>query len=95
MTAVLLPFSFVLAQSYIHLAILIGSLLFVLLVELLNTALEAIANHITLMEQPLIGKAKDAGSAAVFLAIFIATLVWMGALFDWFASQGLVQQLSK
>lgn len=53
-----------------------GSVLLVWLVELLNTALETLADVVTLEQHPLIGRAKDIGSAAVMLSLLLAGLVW-------------------
>lgn len=56
--------------------LLLSSLVFVLLAELVNTALEVIVNRISEEQHPLSGKAKDIGSAIVFLALVNAGLVW-------------------
>ena len=64
--AVLLPFSFVLAQSVSHWAMLIVTLLLLLLVELLNSAIEAITDRVGTEYHVLSGRAKDTASAAVF-----------------------------
>lgn len=61
-------------------ALLIGSLLLVLIVELLNSAIEANTDHISLEQHPLAKHAKDMGSAAVFLAIVNALCIWAGVL---------------
>lgn len=55
---------------------LIGSLLLVLVVELLNSAVEAVADAVTLEHHPLIGRAKDLGSAAVMLSLAMAGMTW-------------------
>ncbi len=57
-------------------AILIASLVFILLVEILNSALEAVVDRHGDDIHELSGRAKDMGSAAVFLAFIIAGLVW-------------------
>ncbi len=59
---------------------LIAIVVFVLVVELLNTAIEKLADVITPAHDPRIGRIKDMGSAAVALAILIAGLVWLLAL---------------
>jgi diacylglycerol kinase (ATP) len=51
--------------------------LLVLIVELLNSALEAALDRISLEDHPLIGRAKDIGSAAVFVALLNAAAVWV------------------
>jgi len=60
--------------------LLIGSLLLILIVELLNSSIEANTDHISLEQHPLAKRAKDMGSAAVFLAIVNAACVWVGVL---------------
>jgi diacylglycerol kinase (ATP) len=57
-------------------ALLIGSLLLVLIVELLNSAVEATVDRISRKHHKLSGRAKDMGSAAVYLAILLAVTVW-------------------
>jgi len=60
-----------------------GSLLFVLLTELLNTGIEEVANKITRDFAPEIKVAKDCGSAAVLIATLIAAAVWGITLWEW------------
>lgn len=55
---------------------LVGSVLLVWIVELLNSALEALADAVTLQRDPLIGRAKDLGSAAVLVSIALALVTW-------------------
>lgn len=57
-------------------ALLIGSLLLVLVVELINTALESAIDRISLERHPLSKRTKDAGSAAVLLALINAACIW-------------------
>ncbi len=57
-------------------AILIASLIFILLVEILNSAIEAVVDRHGDEHHELSGRAKDMGSAAVFLAFIITALVW-------------------
>lgn len=57
-------------------ALLIGSVLLVIIVELLNSAIEAAVDHISLERHPLAQRAKDIGSAAVFVALAGAAVVW-------------------
>jgi diacylglycerol kinase (ATP) len=56
---------------------LIAVLLLVLIVELLNSALETAVDYISTEHHPLAGRAKDIGSAAVFLSLLLAALVWL------------------
>lgn len=57
---------------------LVGSVLLVLMAELLNSAVEAIVDKTTPELHPLAGRAKDMGSAAVLVAMAIAAMVWLG-----------------
>ena len=73
---VLLPLGLWLGPGGIGKALLAGSVLLVLVVELLNSALEAVVDRIGLERHELSGRAKDLGSAAVACAIGLAALVW-------------------
>ncbi len=68
--------SFALDVSALERCALIVSLLQILLVETLNTAIETTIDRIDLERHPLSGLAKDLGSAAVFISLTIATVVW-------------------
>ncbi len=57
-----------------------GSVVAVWIVELLNSAIEALADAISLERHPLLGRAKDIGSAAVMLALLFTGLVWVVVL---------------
>jgi len=61
-------------------ALLFSSLQLILIVELLNSAVEANTDHISLERHPLAKRAKDMGSAAVFLSLVLAGGVWTAAL---------------
>jgi len=80
-SVILLPIALWISQSFVEAAILIGSLVFVLFVELLNSAIETVADAITLDDHRLIARAKDLGSAAVLLAIALAVLTWLTVIF--------------
>lgn len=75
-TLILLPLSVIIADSLAMWTALVVSWLLVMLVELLNSAIEAVVDRIGCEHHPLSGKAKDIGSAAVLLALIIAALVW-------------------
>ncbi|WJG09902.1 diacylglycerol kinase [Aliiglaciecola sp. LCG003] len=79
----LTPLSFILAQSRMHWLMLIASILFMLFAEIVNSALEALSDSVTLEHNVLIGRAKDLGSSAVFIALSLLALVWGEALFCW------------
>lgn len=74
---VLIPLAFLLAGSHIDLILLIGSCLLVLLIEIINSAIEAVVDLVCGEERhELAGRAKDMGSAAVFMSQVIVVLVW-------------------
>jgi diacylglycerol kinase (ATP) len=62
---------------------LIGSLVFLLIVELLNTAIEELSDRVNLEHDPAIKRVKDMGSAAILLALFIAGALWLWVAFVW------------
>lgn len=59
---------------------LIGVLFFILIIELLNTAIEKLADRVTSDTDPLIKRTKDMGSAAIFLSLISAGAVWLWIL---------------
>jgi diacylglycerol kinase (ATP) len=77
-----LPLSFLVATNvWIWLA-LVASVLFVLAIEFLNTAVERLCNHVTPERHEAIRVTKDLASTAVFFALLLAGLVWIVALLD-------------
>jgi diacylglycerol kinase (ATP) len=68
------------APSMAWYAAMIGSLLVLLAIELLNTAIEKLADYVTLERHVEIRKIKDFGSAAVFCGICLAGLIWLAAI---------------
>ncbi len=78
---VMVPFGLWLGRSAVEYALLFSSLLLVLIVELVNSAIEAIVDRISVQQHPLSGRAKDIGSAAVFLSLFYVALVWGSVLY--------------
>jgi len=68
--------------SLLERALLFSVLMLILIVELINSAIEANTDHISLERHPLAKRAKDMGSAAVFLAIVVAVAVWVGVLWQ-------------
>jgi diacylglycerol kinase (ATP) len=78
--AIAVPLSFVVATGAWQGVVLIAVVLLILLVELLNTALEKLADAVTTAPDPAIGRIKDMGSAAVGLALLIAGLTWIAAI---------------
>ncbi|MFC7412018.1 diacylglycerol kinase [Larsenimonas suaedae] len=75
---VLFPISFWLADTMMQWMMLMMSALFVISVELLNSAIEAVVDRIGLEKNELSGRAKDFGSAAVLTASLMAATVWGG-----------------
>lgn len=77
---VLLPASFWLGRSWIEVALLAGSVLLVMIVELLNTGIETAIDRIGPEWHDLSKRAKDMGSAAVLLALVLAAGIWLAAI---------------
>jgi diacylglycerol kinase (ATP) len=73
---VLVPTAVWLGQTAVERALLIGSCLLVLIVELLNSGIEAIVDRVGLEPHRLSGQAKDLGSAAVFLSLLLVLVIW-------------------
>ena len=82
---ILLPAAFWLGDGAVERALLAGSVLLVLIVELLNTAVEYTVDRIGTDHHRLSGRAKDMGSAAVLLSLFICALTWGGISWERFA----------
>ena len=72
----LLPAALLLPVSALERLILVVSMLFVIVVELLNSAIEATVDRISAERHPLAGQAKDMGSAAVLVALVMSLLCW-------------------
>jgi diacylglycerol kinase (ATP) len=81
LSIILLPISFWLASSVLHWALLVSTLLIILIVELLNSAIEALTDRVSTERHVLSGRAKDMGSAAVTLSLMILTIVWGASLY--------------
>ena len=79
---ILIPTALILSVSSIVRIILVGSVFLVLIIELLNTGIEAVINRISTEQHHLSRIAKDAGSAAVFVASLNLVFVWGTVLFD-------------
>ncbi|MDF7651643.1 diacylglycerol kinase [Pantoea sp. Acro-805] len=62
--------------------LMIGSVVLVIIVEILNSAIEAVVDRIGQERHPLAGRAKDMGSAAVLLTIILAIFVWIAVLWS-------------
>jgi len=74
--AIAIPVALLLPTSILGKVLMITSVLLVLIIELLNSALEAAVDHTSLEQHPLAKRAKDIASAAVLLSIVNAVVVW-------------------
>ncbi len=72
-----IPLAFYVSVAGVETALLVGSWLFVLVTELLNSAIETVVDRIGTEHNTLSGRAKDLGSAAVFVACFNCVVVWL------------------
>lgn len=81
---VLLPLSFWLGASWVEVALLAGSVIAVLVIELLNTGIETAIDRIGPEWNHLSKRAKDMGSAAVLLALLLCAGIWAAALWQRF-----------
>lgn len=76
-----------LAPSLLFGVLMAGAILLVWAVEMLNSAIEALADAISTARHPVLGRAKDFGSAAVMFCLLLAALVWGAALYARFLAQ--------
>lgn len=81
--AVLLPAAWQLGRTWAEMALLVGAVMAVWVVELLNTAVESVVDRIGPEWHALAKRAKDLGSAAVLLTLLFAGGVWAAALWTW------------
>jgi diacylglycerol kinase (ATP) len=81
LSALLIPAAFFLPAGGVGKALMIAAVLLVLIVELLNSAVEAAVDRISLENHKLAKRAKDIGSAAVFLSLLNVPVVWLLVLF--------------
>ena len=82
----LIPLAFWLGRGWVETALLGGSVLIVLMVELLNTGIEAAIDRIGPERHDLSKRAKDMGSAAVLLSLLLCSGIWVAALYQRFAA---------
>ncbi len=80
LAAVMIPLTFVLDVTQTHRMLMIASVLLVMIIELINTAVEAVVDRIGPENHELAGRAKDTGSAAVLFSLVLATYIWIEAL---------------
>ncbi len=84
--AVMIPAALWLGAGWIEFSLLAGSVLIVMIVELLNTGIEAAIDRIGPEWHELSKRAKDMGSAAVLLSLILCGGIWLGALFHRFSA---------
>ena len=78
----LLPLSFVIGRTWVETALLAGSVMLVLIVELLNSAIEAAVDRVSTELHDLSKRAKDIASAAVMLSLLLCAGIWCAALWS-------------
>jgi len=83
---VLVPSAFWIGPDWVTRVLLVGSVVAVLVVELLNTSIESVVDRVGPEWHDLSKRAKDMGSAAVLLALLLCGGVWISALWRWWAS---------
>lgn len=81
LSLVLIPLAFYLEAEALHRILMVGSVMLVLIVELLNSAVEAVVDRVSIERHALAKRAKDIGSAAVLLALINLGIVWGLILF--------------
>lgn len=82
LVVILAPAAFWVGENLLQITLLLASLVAVLIVELLNSAIEAVADAVTLENNELIGRAKDLGSAAVLLSLISTGALWVALLIN-------------
>lgn len=87
LVVLLFPLAFWLGRTWIEVALLASSLMLVLIVELLNSGIEAAIDRVSFELHDLSKHAKDMASAAVFLSLMLCAGVWLAALWQRFATQ--------
>lgn len=82
LAVIMVPAAFWLGRTLLETVILLATVMLVLVTELLNSAVEAVADALTVEPHPLIGRAKDLGSAAVMITLIFAGIVWLSVIAD-------------
>ena len=80
LAAIAIPLAIFLGRTGVDRALMVGSILLVLIVEILNSAVEAVVDKASPEKHELAKRAKDMGSAAVFLALLNAAVIWLCVL---------------
>lgn len=76
LSLILIPLAFYLEAEALHRILMVGSVMLVMIVELLNSAVEAVVDRVSIERHALAKRAKDIGSAAVLLALINLGIVW-------------------
>lgn len=76
LAAILIPLAFWLPATHIGKALMIGSVLLVIMIELINSAIEATVDRISLENHDLAKRAKDIGSSAVLVSLINVVIIW-------------------
>jgi len=84
LAVVMLPLAFWVGRSWVEVALLVGSVMLVLIVELLNSGIEAAIDRVSFEIHDLSKRAKDLASAAVLLSVLLCAGVWLAALWQRF-----------
>lgn len=82
LSLVLIPLAFWIGGTAVEIMILVIAVLQILIVELVNSAIEAVVDRISKERHPLSGQAKDLGSAAVMISLLIAGIVWITLIYQ-------------
>lgn len=82
LAALMFPLAFWLGRGWVEVALLAGSLMLVLIVELLNSGIEAAIDRVSYELHDLSKRAKDLASAAVFLSLLLCAGIWLAALWQ-------------
>lgn len=84
LAAILVPAAFWIGHGWVEIAMLAGSIVLVMIVELLNSGIEAVVDRVSFELHDLSKRAKDLASAAVFLSLLLCGCVWAAALWHRF-----------
>jgi len=86
LAVLLIPLSFWLGRNWVEVALLAGSVMLVLVVELLNSGIESAIDRVSFEMHDLSKRAKDLASAAVFLSLLLCAGIWLAALWQRFGA---------
>lgn len=86
LAVLMLPLSVWLGRSWIEVALLAGSVMLVLIVELLNSGIESAIDRVSFEMHDLSKRAKDLASAAVFLSLLLCSGIWLAAIWQRFGA---------